>query len=73
VEWNAYEFGIGGEFGHYPGYGVELMRWIDENYALAQLFGSEPLQKKGLFGIKILKRNSAAPPQNKIENHPPPA
>jgi 4-amino-4-deoxy-L-arabinose transferase-like glycosyltransferase len=73
VEWNAYEFGIGGEFGHYPGYGVELMRWIDENYALAQLFGSEPLQKKGLFGIKILKRISAAPPQNKIENRPPPA
>jgi hypothetical protein len=55
VEWNAYEFGIGGEFGHFPGYGVELMEWIDKNYAPAALFGSEPL-KNGLFGIKILKR-----------------
>ena len=69
VEWNAYEFGIGGEFGHYPGYGGELMRWIETNYTPAKLFGSEPL-KNGLFGIKILKRQPAAPPQNKIENHP---
>jgi hypothetical protein len=60
VEWNAYEFGIGGEFGHYPGYGVELMQWIDENYQSAQLFGSEPL-KNGLFGMKILKRISTVP------------
>ena len=72
VEWNAYEFGVVGEFGHFPGYGVELMQWIGKNYAPAQLFGSEPLQKHGLFGIKILKRISAAPPQNKIEKNPPP-
>jgi hypothetical protein len=55
VEWNAYEFGIGGEFGHFPGYGLELMDWIGKNYAPAALFGSEPL-KNGLFGIKIVKR-----------------
>jgi hypothetical protein len=55
VEWNAYEFGIGGEFGHYPGYGVEVMQWIGKNYQPVQLFGSEPLLN-GLFGIKILKR-----------------
>jgi hypothetical protein len=70
VEWNAYEFGVGGEFGHYPGYGVELMQWIGKNYRPAQLFGSEPLQN-GLFGIKILQRLPAATTQNKIENHPP--
>ena len=54
VEWNTYEFGIG-YFGHYPGYGVGLMQWIDKNYRPVQLVGSEPLQN-GLFGIKILKR-----------------
>ena len=59
VEWNAYEFGIGGEFGHYPGFGVEVMQWIVKNYQPVQLFGSEPLQN-GLFGIKILKRIPAA-------------
>jgi hypothetical protein len=59
VEWTPYEFGVG-EFGHYPGYGVELMRWIGKNYQPVQLFGSEPL-KNGLFGIKILKRIPAAP------------
>ena len=68
VEWSASEFGIG-YFGHYPGYGVELMQWIGKNYTTAALIGSEPLQD-GDFGIKILKRNSAAP-QNKIENNPP--
>jgi len=60
VEWNAYEFGIGGEFGHYPGYGVELVQWIGKNYAPVALFGSEPL-KNGLFGMKILKRIPASP------------
>jgi hypothetical protein len=60
VEWNAYEFGVGGEFGHYPGYGLELMQWIEENYTPAALFGSEPL-RNGLFGIKILKRTPASP------------
>jgi hypothetical protein len=56
VNWNAYEFGINGEFGHFPGYGVDVLRWIENHYAIAQLFGSEPLQKNGLFGIKILRR-----------------
>ena len=54
VEWTPYEFQIG-EFGHYPGYGVEVMQWIGKNYQPVQLFGSEPL-RNGLFGIKILKR-----------------
>ena len=58
VEWTPYEFDIG-EFGSYPGYGAELMRWIGKNYQPTQLFGSEPL-KNGLFGIKILKRIPAA-------------
>jgi hypothetical protein len=59
VEWKSYEFGVG-YFGHYPGYGVELMQWIEKKYTLVELFGSEPLQN-GLFGIKILKRIPAAP------------
>ena len=59
VEWTPYEFQIG-EFGHYPGYGVELVQWIRNNYQPVQLFGSEPL-KNGLFGIEILKRIPPAP------------
>jgi hypothetical protein len=70
VEWKSYDFGTG-YFGSEPGYGVELMQWIWKNYTRAELFGSEPL-KSGLFGIKILKRISATPPQNTIENNPPP-
>ena len=54
VEWKSYEFGLG-YFGQQPGYGVDVMRWIEKNYATAELVGSEPL-KNGLFGIKILKR-----------------
>lgn len=60
VNWNAYEFGINGEFGHFPGYGADVMRWIENHYSTVQLFGSEPLQKNGLFGIKILQRSAAA-------------
>jgi 4-amino-4-deoxy-L-arabinose transferase-like glycosyltransferase len=71
VEWKSYDFGVG-YFGKEPGYGVELMQWIDKNYTPAQLFGSEPL-KNGLFGIKVLKRLPAAAPQNRIEKNPPPA
>jgi hypothetical protein len=59
VEWKSYEFGIG-YFGHYPGYGVELMQWIGKNYTPVELLGSEPLQN-GLFGMKILKRIPIAP------------
>ena len=44
-----------GYFGLYPGFGTDLMRWIDKNYQPVQLIGNEPLQN-GLFGIKILKR-----------------
>ena len=57
VEWKSYEFGLD-YFGKQPGYGVELMRWIGQNYTPAARFGSEPL-KNGLFGIKILKRDPA--------------
>ena len=71
VEWSASEFGVG-YFGHYPGYGTDLMQWIGKNYETAALIGSEPLQN-GQFGIKILKRISAVPPQNKIENNQPPS
>jgi hypothetical protein len=59
VEWKSYEFDVG-YFGHYPGYGVELMQWIEKNYASVKLFGSEPLQS-GLFGIKIMKRIPMVP------------
>jgi hypothetical protein len=58
VEWQAAEFGLG-YFGQQPGYGVELMRWVEKNYTPVELFGSEPFQK-GRFGIKILKRIPAA-------------
>jgi len=61
VEWQTYEFGTG-YFGSQPGYGAEVMTWIQKNYQPVALFGSEPL-RNGLFGIKILKRlpaNSAA-------------
>ncbi|MGA2029268.1 MAG: hypothetical protein ABSG87_04245 [Verrucomicrobiota bacterium] len=54
VERDTSEFGVG-YFGHYPGYGTDLMRWIEKNYQPVQLIGNEPLQN-GLFGIKILKR-----------------
>jgi hypothetical protein len=54
VEWKSYDFGVG-YFGSDPGYGEELMDWVGKNYSLVKLVGSEPL-KKGLFGIKILKR-----------------
>lgn len=60
VETTSYEFGVG-YFGQSPGYGVELMQWIGNNYEPVQLFGSEPL-RNGLFGIKILKRLSTAIP-----------
>ena len=61
VEWNAYEFGVNNEFGHSSAFGLELMQWIEKNYQPVKLFGSEPFQKNGLFGMKILKRVPAAP------------
>jgi hypothetical protein len=48
------QYGVG-YFGADPGYGREVMEWIDENYKRAALFGSEPLKDKN-FGIKILER-----------------
>ena len=54
VERDTSEFGVG-YFGHSPGYGVDLMRWIKENYQPVYLIGHEPLQN-GMFGIEILKR-----------------
>lgn len=54
VERDTAEFGIG-YFGRSPGYGTELMRWVEENYQPVDLIGHEPL-RNGLFGIEILKR-----------------
>ncbi len=54
VERDTAEFGIG-YFGRSPGYGVELMQWIGENYQPVYLIGHEPLAN-GLFGIEVLKR-----------------
>ncbi|HUA38345.1 MAG TPA: glycosyltransferase family 39 protein [Candidatus Sulfopaludibacter sp.] len=60
VERDTAEFGVG-YFGRSPGYGVELMQWIGENYQPVYLIGHEPL-RNGLFGIEILKRQPASPP-----------
>ena len=57
VERDTAEFGVGYS-GHSPGYGVELMQWIEKNYQPVNLIGQEPL-RNGLFGIEILKRLSA--------------
>ncbi len=54
VERETSEFGAG-YFGSYPGYGTDLMQWIEKNYRPVLLLGHEPL-RNGLFGIKILKR-----------------
>ncbi len=62
VERDTSEFGVG-YFGHSPGYGVELMQWIDNHYQPVYLIGHEPLQN-GLFGIQLLKRLSSGPPPN---------
>jgi hypothetical protein len=39
-----------------PGYGKDLMQWIQQNYRIQTLIGQEPLKKNGGFGIEILKR-----------------
>ncbi len=64
VERNPSEFGVG-YFGHSPGYGVELMQWIEKNYRPVYLIGHEPLQGR-LFGIEFLKRLSP----DRAENTP---
>jgi len=68
VEWQTYEFGTG-YFGTQPGDGADLMAWIQKNYQPAALFGSEPL-RNGLFGIKILKRQTGLSATKKIEITP---
>jgi hypothetical protein len=68
AEWQTYEFGTG-YFGSQPGYGAELMGWIQKNYRPVALFGSEPL-RNGLFGVKILKHKTEIPATNEIEIRP---
>lgn len=43
-----------------PGYGKDLMQWIQHNYQTEILIGHEPLKDRGGFGIKILKHLSKA-------------
>jgi hypothetical protein len=54
IEQDQRDLGVG-YFGSYPGYGVDIMQWINKNYQTVQLIGSEPL-RDGNFGIKILRR-----------------
>ncbi len=54
VERETDDLGVG-YFGHSPGYGEDVMRWIEQNYEQAVLIGNEPLTD-GRFGVKILKR-----------------
>jgi len=60
VERDTSEFGVG-YFGHSPGYGVELMQWIEKNYQPVHLIGREPLRNR-MFGIEFLKRSSSGDP-----------
>lgn len=57
VQQNMSEFGMG-NFGSSPGFGLGLMRWIQDHYQTQVLFGDDPLQN-GRFGIKILERSPA--------------
>jgi hypothetical protein len=71
VEQDQSEFGVG-YFGSYPGYGVELMQWINQNYKVAVLFGDVPLRNGG-FGIEILQRLAPETHRNSttVEQHSP--
>ncbi len=42
-------------FGKKKGYGLEMLQWIDANYAPVKVIGAEPLRTVD-FGIKILKK-----------------
>jgi len=42
-------------FGHEPGFGQELMRWVRANYSPVWAYGHEPFETDG-FGIRILAR-----------------
>jgi hypothetical protein len=48
-------------FGQQEKFGLELMRWINENYEPVWIIGHEPL-RNSLFGIKLLKRRPASTP-----------
>jgi hypothetical protein len=51
---------LGVYFGNSPGYGVDLMTWIKQNYKVMVVIGNEPL-RDGRFGVEILKRLPALP------------
>lgn len=42
-------------YGHAHNYGLEMMQWIDANYAPVYLIGNEPMRDEK-FGIKIFRR-----------------
>jgi len=50
------EYGVG-YFGTDPGYGRQIMEWVDSHYVTEERVLDEPLRDKR-FGIKILKRRS---------------
>ena len=60
LEQDQSEFGVK-YLGGTPGYGVELMQWIKQNYKAAVIIGNEPL-RDGHFGVEIFKRLPPATP-----------
>jgi hypothetical protein len=69
VDQDHTEFGVG-YFGSYPGYGVELMQWIKQNYQPVALLGGEP-STNGQFGIKILRHARPNPASDQTAaDHP---
>jgi len=56
VHRDASEYGLK-YFGQEEKFGLELMRWIQKNYEMVKLIGSEPLVNSS-FGIKIMRRRS---------------
>jgi hypothetical protein len=56
---NTSEFGVG-YFGYYPGYGTELMRWLDDHYdrvyPAAGPAGKPPSGASSFTDLQILKR-----------------
>ncbi len=60
VQRDSSEYGVP-YFGAQKGFGLDVMKWVHQNYKPVYLIGSEPLQS-GAFGIKILKRFPSAMP-----------
>jgi hypothetical protein len=60
VERDASEYGVK-PFGQEPRFGLDLMRWLENNYEPVALIGHEPLQRDGQFGIKILRKRHNSP------------